>query len=754
MTSAPDLRLLLPAVAAWLGALAGFGLAWWVWLVPLLGGAVLAGRWRSTVLAMVVTAAAACAGMAALRAAGHEHSLLAQAARQHAYVTLTMTVTSDPVPRHGRFGGYVVTRGWVTTLTWRGDQHDTHAPVLVVGRGSWQHVRLGASIRVSGPLSPPDSADLAGTLAAVRTPDVLAAPARPLEAASATRRSIREAVAGASPVARELVPGLVTGDDSGLPADVVDEFRVAGLTHLTAVSGTNLTLVVGFVLVIARWAGVRGRGLTVVGALGVGGFVLLARPEPSVLRAAVMGSVALLGMGSAGRGRGVRALSLAVFLLVVLDPWLARSVGFALSASATAGILFLAPPLRDALVRWAPRWLAEAVAVPFAAQVACTPLVAAISGAVSLVAVLANLAVAVVVGPATVLGLLGGLALPVSPWLGRSLGRLAGWCADWIVYVADRAAALPAGSFETATGPLALTALSLACAAVALGAPRFATSARRSLLAAALLVVLMIRPPETPGWPPEGWVMVACDVGQGDGLVLNAGPGTAVVVDTGPDPAAMDRCLRRLHVRRVPVVLITHFHADHIDGLSGVLKGRTAAELDVTALRDPPYGAAQVDRQARGLTVRVPPYGEVRTVGDVTWQVIGPVGAPPAGDGSAPNNASLVLVAVVRGVRILLCGDAEPAAQRRLQRSLGSLQVDVLKVPHHGSRYQDDDFLAGLAARLAVISVGEGNDYGHPSPQTVDLLQAAGLRVTRTDRDGDIAVIQGSDGKLRVETDR
>ena len=147
-----------------------------------------------------------------------------------------------------------------------------------------------------------------------------------------------------------------------------------------------------------------------VGVLGVLGFVLLARPEPSVLRAAAMGTVALAGMGSRGRDRGVRALGVAVFVLLLLDPWLALSVGFVLSSLATAGILFLGPPFRDALATWLPRWAAEALAVPFAAQLACTPVVAAISGQVSLVAVVANLVVAAAVGPATVLGLLGGVA--------------------------------------------------------------------------------------------------------------------------------------------------------------------------------------------------------------------------------------------------------------------------------------------------------------------------------------------------------
>jgi competence protein ComEC len=557
-------------------------------------------------------------------------------------------------------------------------------------------------------------------------------------------------------VARELVPALVVGDDSRLPSEVVEEFQVAGLTHLLAVSGTNLTLVVGFLLVVARWCGVRARGLLVVGLIGVAGFVLVARPEPSVLRAAAMGSAALVGMAAGGRRRGVRTLSVAVLVLLLLDPWLARSLGFALSVLATAGILVLAPPLRDALMRWLPRWAAEAFAVPFAAQVACTPLVAAMTGTVSVVAVLANLLVGAVVGPATVLGLLGGLVWPTWPWLGSRLGQVAGWCADWVVLVADHAAALPGGSSTWSSGVVGVGVLTVGCVGLALAAPRFASRPSRSILGVGVLVLVMVRPPPTPGWPPAGWVMVACDVGQGDGLVLNAGDRTGVVVDAGPEPAPIDRCLRRLGVSRVPVVVLTHFHADHVDGLRGVLRGRRVGEILVTALRDPPYGADQVDREASGIPVRVPAYGEVMRVGPLTFQVLGPVGtSPDAGEGpeegSEANNASLVLLVESHGIRMLLTGDAEPEAQADLERAVGGLQVDVLKVPHHGSRYQDESFLQGLGARLAIVSVGEDNDYGHPSPWTTQALRRAGMEVRRTDLDGDVAVLVRGD-ELRVAT--
>ncbi len=756
-----DLRAVLLAVSAWAGGLAAFGLPGWTCLVLLvIGGvcALLRSRRRPVVTLLVcLLAAGAVGGAAATRVAVNRSGVVGSLAADRAAVTLTARVTGDPVLRTGRFGAFTLTRVTVTEVLGRGRSRSTRVPVLVIADESWAAVELGARVVASGRLAPPDGPDLAGVLSTGRPPRVLSRPGELLGGAAAVRAGIAASVSGAPPDARALVPALVVGDDRQMSSQVVEDFRTCGLTHLAAVSGTNLTLVVGFLLVLARWAGVRARGLALVGVLGVLGFVLLARPEPSVLRAAAMGTVALVGMGSRGRDRGVRALGVAVFVLLLLDPWLALSVGFVLSTLATAGILFLGPPFRDALGSWLPRWAAEALAVPFAAQLACTPVVAAISGQVSLVAVVANLVVAAAVGPATVLGLLGGVVMLVLPPLGHAFGRVAGLCASWIITVAVHLARLPTAAVDWSAGVTSVAVLGLVCAAVGLGATRVLRRARWSVTLSAVLVVVMLRPLPSPGWPPRGWVLVACDVGQGDGLVLNAGGGSAVVVDTGPDPPAMARCLGRLGVRALPVVVLTHFHADHVDGLPAALRGRPVGEVDVTADQDPAYGAAAVQRWAAAarVPVRVPPYGEVRRIGALTWQVIGPVRTSSAArhpeEGTGANNASLVLLVQVAGVRLLLAGDMEPEAQQALARSLPGLRVDVLKVPHHGSRYQDPELLASLHARLAVVSVGKDNDYGHPAPVTTAMLRRAGMRVERTDQDGDVAVT-ASRGRLGVRT--
>ncbi|WP_370864879.1 ComEC/Rec2 family competence protein [Nocardioides agariphilus] len=742
--SVPDLRLPLLGLAAWMGALAvrwepvaSFGALAAV-VAAVLSISLAGVRWprrrRAALTAVAVLVVGAGVGVVAVtRLQAVRDGPVARLAEQRAVVTLTARVTDDPARIAGRFGDQVLVRVEVSH----------RQAVLVFGDTTWERVAIGERVRLTGRLAPSDDDEVAATVSPRGPPVRTAAASLGWRASEALRTSIRQSVAHRPQAQAALVPALVDGDDTDLPTELTEDFRTTGLTHLTAVSGTNLTLVVGFLLVVARWAGVRGRWLAGVGAAGIVGFVLLARTEPSVLRAAAMGAVALLGLGRGGWHRGVRGLGAAVVVLLLLDPRLAVQPGFALSVLATGGILLAAPAWRDAMGRWLPRWLAEAVAVPAAAQLACTPLVAAISGQVSLVAVLANLLVAPLVGPATVLGLLGGLVGLASDRAAQLVGILAGWCVAWIIWVAQRGATLPGAVFEWSTGAGALAILALASLAVMLVGPYLLRHRAIGVAGSVLVVAVVWFGPPTPRWPVDGWVLAACDVGQGDALAVRVGPSSAVVVDAGPDGRSVDGCLRRLDVKRVPLLVLTHFHADHVDGIAGVLRGRSVDAVEVTRLADPPGGVAEVERAARGagLTPAVAPYGVTRSVGDVTLQVLWPRPDSPAvgpGDGSTANAASVVLLVEVAGVRLLLTGDLEPPGQAALARALPGLRVDILKVPHHGSPHQDLDWLESLGARFAVVSVGADNDYGHPAPQVLEALSGAGTEVLRTDRDGDV----------------
>jgi competence protein ComEC len=743
-----DLRMPLLAAAGWFGGLSVLVLPWW--LGVLVVAALVAGlvvRPRLVGVAVLVTGLAV-ALVSWLHVAHAARSPVAVLAADGAAVEATVRVTGDARVSHGQYGDVVVLPVTALSVTGRGAAYQLRAPVTVIADPTWRRVPLGATLEVAGRLAPSDVPGVAGVLRIRGSPTLRVRPDAWWRGADRLRSAIRESVTGLPADRAALVPALVDGDDGSVPDDLSSDFRTTGLTHLMAVSGTNLTIVVGCLLALARGCGVRGRGRYVVGALGIAGFVLLARTEPSVLRAAAMGTVGLLGMGVDGRRRGLRALGVASLALLLVDPALSVSWGFALSVVATGGILALGPGLRDALARWLPRWAAEAIAVPTAAQLACTPLVAALSGQVSLVAVVANLLVGPVVAPATVLGLAGGLLSLVWAPVGRLVGHTAGWCVGWIVAVARHGADLPGAAVGWGTGAVSLAVLTGLCVLIAAGAPRVLRRPVTGMACCLLMVaVVLVRPP-SPGWPPDGWVFAMCDVGQGDGLVLHAGAATGVVVDTGPDPGVMDTCLDRLGVRRVPLVVLTHFHADHVDGLAGVLAGRAVGEVDVTDDRDPSYGAAQVDRDAAafGLRPTLPAFGATRRIGAVTLQTLWP---PPGWVPADPNDASVVMLATVSGVRILLGGDAEPPSQEGIAQAWPGLRADVLKVPHHGSRYQDPAFLRSLGARLALISVGVDNDYGHPAPETLSVLQQTGAEVLRTDLDGDL-VVSVVDGRLGV----
>lgn len=537
------------------------------------------------------------------------------------------------------------------------------------------------------------------------------------------------------------------------------------MTHLTAVSGANLTLLLAFLLFAAKWLGVRGWWLHAVGLAGVVVFVALCRTEPSVLRAAAMGLVALAALGAGGGRKGLRQLAVAVLLLVLVDPFLARSVGFALSVLASAGIVWWASSW-VAEAWWLPRPLAEAVAVPLSAHLATLPVVAALSGAVSMSGLLANALAGPFVGPATVLGFAAAGVSLLSSALAATAGWAASWCAQVIIWIAHAGAALPGSSWQWPATPVALVVLGVAALGVGLSVRVLARHRWWALGACLLLVAGMLTGPVQPGWPPRDWKLVACSVGQGDGLVLRAGPGQAVVVDVGPDPTAMRRCLSGLRVRAVPIVVLTHFHADHVDGLTGVLGHLPVGEVWVSPYASPTGEAAEVRALASvsAATLRSPPVGETGRVGAVWWQVLGPVGVPrgvagagesgeESAESGAENDASLVLRVGVDDLTVLLTGDVEPDGQARILATGVDLRADVLKIPHHGSSRQDPAFFASTGARVAIASAGERNSYGHPAPSTVRLATGLGMTVLRTDQQGSIAVTE-RDGRLGVVTQR
>ena len=554
-------------------------------------------------------------------------------------------------------------------------------PILVLADNpAWKRVLPSLRVRLTARLVTPRRGELLAAVALVRgPPTVLGRPSTAQRVAGTIRARLREAMNGLPGDQRAVLPGLVDGDTSLLDPDLADAFEKAGLTHLMAVSGENLSLILGAVLALGRLAGLGRRAGPLLAGAAVIGFVIVARPSPSVLRAAMMGAVALVAIVSGRERQGIPTLCAATVVLVLIDPELVRSYGFALSALATAGILVLVPAWRGRLSRRMPRSLAEALAVSAAAHVACAPVLALLGAGISLVAIPANLLAAPAVAPATLLGVFAAVVALASVPLAHVIVVPAGLAVGWIAGVARFGAQMPYAVIrwpDGVTGVALLLAASLA-AVLALRRPRprrIAAAVLAGIVVAALGMRLL-----APPWPPRGWLFVACDVGQGDGLALFAGGRQAVVVDTGPDPRLMDRCLRDLGIGAIPLLVLTHPHADHIDGLPGALRGRTVGTIMIS-----PDSDGEERRLLPGRTTRTARPGDVWTVGPLTLTVLGPLTTTQVtadDSGTTVNNASVVMLARWPRLSVLLCGDVEIEAQRELLAA-GVPPAEVLKVPH------------------------------------------------------------------------
>ncbi|HET7800697.1 MAG TPA: ComEC/Rec2 family competence protein [Humibacillus xanthopallidus] len=784
-----DLRLLAPVAVAWLltafvGLLVDVRLVWVgsvlaLLLAVLLARAIVVPRRRALppgrrphppgatrrlvalTLALTALLLLAAGAQRTIRTAGPVEDL----ARSGAVVTMVGSLAADPRPvaaSSNRGGPVVVVRIAVDTVVGRGVRTPVSTPVLVVGPASaWGALRWNDAVEVVARLAPAEPGDdVVAVGRPLGAPRVLGGPGPVLEAAEGVRGRFRTATDDVWADARGLVPALVVGDTSRTPQDLTEAMLATGLSHVSAVSGTNVTLVVAAAVWACGLLGIRRQWRPLVAVLVLAAFVTVARPEPSVIRAAVMGAVGLLALSTSRRRAGVPVLGGAVVTLLVWDPWLARSYGFALSAAATLGLLVLVRPWGATIASGLPRrlgWLGPVIAVPLAAQAVCAPLVVPLQGSVSVIAVVANLLAAPFVAPATIAGVVVAVLAVLWPWAAATVAWAAAAPAQAIAWVARRCAEAPVVSIpwgESAWHAVGLAVLTVA-AIVTIPWAWHRGRTRPSVAAAVVLVTIGMSAPTRPvAWPPPGWLLVACDVGQGDGLVVNSGPGRAVVIDAGPDPALISRCLQRLRIQAVDLVVLTHFHADHVDGLAGVLAEWPVAEIRSSPVRDPPGEAEVVARVASARHARV---GELRAgqhleVGAVAADVWWPARQIEAG--SVANNGSVVLTLHVGGVGFLLAGDIEREAAAAVLREVRADphrwgQVDVLKVAHHGSGNRDDRLLDHIAGRLALISVGADNDYGHPTPSTLAALDARGFEVHRTDLEGDLAVVS-RDGQLVV----
>lgn len=653
----------------------------------------------------------------------------------------------------------------------------TGRPVLVTvfGDASLHQARPGSQVTVTARLAPPQTtrrsvavaSALAGTL-------VVEEPPRGVWAAvDHLHEALGRGAAQLPPDGKALLLGLVLGADQDTDPELVAAMRHAGLAHLTAVSGSNIAVVCGLALWLASWVV---RSLFVRAALAasvMAVYVLAVGPEPSVLRAAVMGTLVLVAMAAHRGAGGAPALCCAVIVVLVADPWLVHHVGLWLSVAATAAIVFVAPPvtlwLREHHMRkWGITWrlpvpVAAVISVSCVATVATAPIAAATFGLLTPYSVPANIAAAPLVPVATLLGLMGMLVAAVFPGGGQAVLWLPGQLAAGIGWIARTVASWPGAAVNVADGGVFLepgTRIWLV-GIVAAGVAAVAVARRRRwvlLLAVWVCVggclgfaVATSTGHGGTGWSGRSnqWQIAACDVGQGAAFAVNTGNGHAVLIDTGPDPAALRRCLARLQITAIDALVVTHFHLDHVGATPELLQTVPVGRLWTTELAAPTVFAAAVADAAdtAGVPMIGPAWGQELTFGDVTVTALPAARAsclPSDCDSESINNASLSVAVAAGGLTALFPGDAEWATQRMLADALAGRTepIDVLATAHHGSSTQVPGLYTVAQAQVHMISVGADNSYGHPAPSTLAMLQQVGGVVVRTDYHGTVLVTE------------
>jgi competence protein ComEC len=558
-----------------------------------------------------------------------------------------------------------------------------------------------------------------------------------------------------------ILAGALWGERGALPPDLRAEFQDTGTVHILVTAGLHL----GVVAALALWifetcgAGRIGAALSAIGV--VWAYAAFSGAHLPSLRAATMASFCLLARAAGRPAFSWNAFALAAVVVTALRPASLFSLSFGLSFSCVAAILLFAEPFAHAFERLrVPEFASEALALTCATQLGTWPLTATGFLVIAPYAPLANALVVPVVGVAMLTGL---AELAATPWpfLAQLCANVETSLLSWIVAVVRTVGTFP-GAHIAATPPPAWT---VACYDVAMIATAALIARRRYLTGLALgaaATALCL-------WPPRAVAhdlrITAIDVGQADSLVVQTPHGHAYLVDAGgklernllagasPAEAVGERVvvpfLIRHGIHRLDGVFISHPHGDHVGGLAPVLR-----TLGVSFFADSgqryaghAYRDALDTARARHVPILEPRDGDVwRTDDGVVFRFYGPALPFLTGTRSDINSNSLVFRVEYGSFRMLFTGDAGSEAEARMLAAGDDLSADVLKVGHHGSAYSSTPgFIRAVSPRVAIISVGLENLFGHPAAATLTTLAAAGARVYRTDRDG--AVTVESDGR-------
>ncbi len=582
-----------------------------------------------------------------------------------------------------------------------------------------------------------------------------------------------------------LANGMLLGIESGIPDELYAQFNATGSSHVIVISGSNVALIAGVImaLMVRIVGGGRAVWFTVA---GIACYALLVGGDAAVMRAGVMGSLAVVAAGMNRRSTALVSLGAACGLMTLLNPLALWDVGLQLSSAATAGLILVAPDLiagfrktlsalhLSAFARGpVGSFFEESLMVTLAANLTTMPLVVYYFGRLSIVSLLTNLLILPAQPPIMLAGSAGAAAgIAGLELIGRLILALPWLCLAWTVHIVQWTASLPGASLEITgynTAALIATYLALVAAktqprwrCLLTSLDRWSAAVRWSRLvsptAAMGLTMTAVLAWTAVASLPDGrlhlWFL---DVGQGDGIFIQTPSGRQVLVDGGASPETLFSELSVVMPfwdRTIDLLVLTHPDGDH---MAAQTEAPTRYQVDFAiytthAAQHPDAVLWREHMTINAVTVLEQAAGGWLDLGDgvALWVLWPPAEGVQAKD--VDNEHSLVLKLVYGNFSALLTGDAGLASEEALMAQGSPLQATLLKVGHHGSRTSTGpDFVQRVAAQVAVIQVGADNDYGHPHPEVLRELE--GHTVLRTDRQGRIHV--QSDGRqMWIGTER
>ena len=565
-----------------------------------------------------------------------------------------------------------------------------------------------------------------------------------------------------------LLTGILLGNDNGLPPDLDEAFRTTGLTHIIAISGFNIAILVAILVRLAE-PFLSKRGAVIFALVGISLYTVLVGADASVVRAALMGGIYLVTNRWLGRPNfAFASLFLAGFAMTAIRPFTLWDVGFQLSFAATLSLMLYADPLtqwvRRGLQRWLERdWvekvmgvLSEAVILTIAAQILTLPMMIGYFGQLSIISLLANALVLPVQPGVMIWGGLATLVGLISPAVGQLLAWVAWLFLSYTIWMVRLFAAVPGAAVPLTVSTVGVLAIYGAIAALtwlgkqpAAQRGRLVTAVRQNITQRLALGVSGVTAVLVLSWgmtQPDGQLhIVFMNVGQGDATFIQTPSGRQILVDGGLYPSVLNDQLGRqmpFWDKEIDVLVATHPDADHVSGLVGVFDRYRVNQLITNGQsfgESPIYDEVLAAAENQKTEVRPVQAGEVIQIEDgVRLEVVHP-GPQLIKEERNENSVSMRLV--YKDFTFLFTGDAEQQAEAEMLERERPLTALVFKAGHHGSNSSSSlPFLQAVQPQIVIVSAGVDNRFGHPTPEMLARATAVGAVVLRTDELGSITV--------------